>query len=104
MIIVDLQDLENRARMTSESIGGVVLEPEAVLLIVSEIRRMKAALNEDHSHLTGMRDELLQLRTELINSITRSQTSQRPAKPKKNTKMLKMRVVKDSKDDGGAKN
>ena len=102
MIIVDLQDLENRARMTSDSIGGVVLEPEAVLLIVSEIRRMKGALNEDHSYLTGMQNELLQLRTELINSI--SQVSQRLAKPPKKTKMLKMRVVKDTKDDNDSEN
>ena len=100
MIIVDLQDLENRAQMTSESIGGVVLEPEAVLLIVSEIRRMKAALNEDLSHLSGMRNELLQLRNELIKSIARSQDSLRLARPPKKAKMLKMKVV--AKNHNGA--
>jgi len=90
MIIVDLQELEERARMATKSIDGVgvLLEPEALLLIISEIRRMKSQLGEQHNHLTGMQGELLQLRTELIGALTRE-----PALEKKKGKMLTMKVV-----------
>jgi hypothetical protein len=98
MVVVDLQELENRARAATESLGGVVLEPEALLLVISEIRRMKLQLGEQHDHLSGMRNELLQLRTELVAALTRdpaSEASKPPPKPK--SKMLKMTVVaKDS--------
>jgi len=70
MIIVDLKDLEERARMATESVGGVVMEPEALLLIINEIRRMKSQLGEQHDHLADMRGELLRLRTELIGMQT----------------------------------
>ena len=103
MIIVDLQELEDRARMASESIGGVVLEPEALLLIISEIRRMKSHLGEQHSHLSGMRNELLLLRTELLESLKRNQALENSGESKKKGKMLKMKVIsKDSTENGNA--
>ena len=92
MIIVDLQELENRAQAASHSIGGVVLEPEAVLLIVSEIRRMKVQLGEQHGHLAGMQNELLQLRTELIGSLSRDLAQRRSIRPVQKAK-LKMKVI-----------
>jgi hypothetical protein len=94
MIVVDLQELEEQARTAIDSIGGVVLEPEALLLIISEIRRMKSELGEQHIHLTDVRGELLQLRTELVDAQARNHAD-RSAKPKKKGKTLKMRVVKD---------
>ncbi|MCL1985085.1 MAG: hypothetical protein FWG59_01360 [Betaproteobacteria bacterium] len=103
MVVVDLQELEDRALIASESIGGVVLEPEALLLIVSEIRRMKSLLGEQHDHLTDMRGELLQLRTELVSALTRGASPQRPPKSKKTSKVLKMTVVSKNteKNNGG---
>jgi len=98
MVIVDLQELEERAKIAAESIGGVVLEPEALLLIISELRRMKSLLGEQHSYLSGVRGELLQLRTEIADALTR-----RP-KPQRKAKMLKMRVVKDDKGNGNTQN
>ena len=102
MIIVDLHELEERARVATESIGGVVIEPEALLLIVSELRRMKSQLGEQHGHLTGVQGELLQLRTELANALTR-QVAKHSEQPQKKTKMLKMKIVKDGKDGGDTK-
>ena len=89
MIIVDLQDLEYRARTASASIGGVVLEPDALLLIVSEIRRMKTQIGEQHSNLLVMRNELLQLRTELAGSPAYDEASEKNPRQTK----LKMKVV-----------
>jgi len=94
MVIVDLQELEERARLAGESIGGVVLEPEALLLIISELRRMKSQLGEQHGYLVGIQGELLQLRSEIADALTRQ--TRPPAKPQKKAKMLKMRVVKDN--------
>ena len=102
MIIVDLQELEDRARMATDSISGVVLEPEALLLIIHEIRRMKCELRKEHDHLTGMRDELLQLRTELVDK-GRSLDSEPHAKQKKKAKTLTMRVVKEGNGNGVTK-
>jgi len=102
MLIVDLQELEERAQLAAESIGGVVLEPDALLLIISELRRMKSQLGEQHTHLTGVQGELLQLRTEIADALTRR--TKRPAKPQKKAKMLKMRVVKDDKGSGNTNN
>jgi len=99
MIIVDLQELEERAQTAAASADSVMMEPEALLLIISEIRRMKSLLGEQHGHLAGVQGELQQLRTELANALTR-QRAQPPATPQKKTKMLKMRVVKDDKDTG----
>jgi len=99
MIVVDLQELEERARIASESIGGVVIEAEALLLVISELRRMKSQLGEQHGHLTGVQGELLQLRTELANALAH-QSVKCPAKPQKIAKILKMRVVKDNTDGG----
>ena len=84
-----------------ESIGGVVLEPEALLLIVSEIRRLKALLGEQHNSLSGMRNGLLELRTELAGSLARNgYAAQRPATPVRKAK-LKMKVIaKDAKEHG----
>jgi hypothetical protein len=93
MIIVDLQELEERARNAAESIGGVMLEPGALLLIISEIRRLKAQLGEQHGNLTDMQRDLLQLRTELVDALTRGQTSEYAAKSVKKGKMLKMKVI-----------
>ena len=93
MVIVDLQELEEQARLAAESIGGVVLEPEAILLIINEIRRMKSLLGEQRGYLTDMQGELLQLRAELVNALTRNATSERFAKPKNTNKVLKMKVV-----------
>jgi proteasome assembly chaperone (PAC2) family protein len=76
MVIVDLQELEERARLAAESIGGVVLEPEALLLVISEIRRMKSQLGEQHGYLIDMRGELLQLRTELMVALARGPAPQ----------------------------
>ncbi|MDR2694792.1 MAG: hypothetical protein LBC79_00220 [Deltaproteobacteria bacterium] len=92
MVIVDLQELEERARLAAESIGGVVMEPEALLLVISEIRRMKSQLGEQNSYLTDMLGELLKLRTELMDALVRGQTS-RAAPAKKKGKMLKMKVI-----------
>ena len=100
MVIVDLQDLEDRALAAAESIGGVVLEPEAMLLIVSEIRRMKDLLGEQHDHLTDMRGELLQLRTELVGALTRG-VSPQPSEPRKIGKVLKMTVVPKQTGESG---
>jgi hypothetical protein len=83
--------------VAAESIGGVVLDPEALLLIISEIRRMKLQLGEHHGSLSGMRDELLQLRSELVAAMARDPASQSAAPPPKKGKMLKMKVV--AKDD-----
>jgi hypothetical protein len=103
MIIVDLQELEDRARMAAESIGGVVLEPEALLLIISEIRRIKSQLGDQHGYLSGMRNELLQLRTALTDSLKRGPASGTPAAPTKKGKMLKMKVVaRDATESGNA--
>ena len=95
MVIVDLQELEERAHIAAESFGGVVIEPEALLLIINELRRMKSQLGEQQGHLTGVQGELLQLRTEIADALTRQ--TNRPAMPQKKAKMLKMRVVKDDK-------
>ena len=92
MVIVDLQELEERARIAAESIGGVVLEPEALLLVISEVRRMKAQLGEQHGYLTAMQGELLQLRTELMGALTRGPAA-KAAPLKKKGKMLKMKVI-----------
>ena len=100
MIIVDLQELELRAKMCAQSIGGVALEPEALLLLISEIRRMKLQLGEQHGSLSGMRDELLQLRAELIAALRRDLALQPPAQDKAKGKMLKMKVV--AKNPNGA--
>ena len=100
MIIVDLQELEERARLATESIGGVVLEPEALLLIVSEIRRMKTRLGEQQGQLSGMRNELLQLRAELLESLKRGNASENSAESKKKGKMLKMKVVAKDTENG----
>jgi hypothetical protein len=62
MVIVDLQDLEDQARMAAGSISGVVLEPEATLLIVGEIRRLKALLSRQDDCFAELRAELAQLR------------------------------------------
>ena len=88
MIIVDLQELEERARIATESLGGVVMEPEALLLIIHEVRRMKSQLGEQQGYLTDMQGELLQLRSELIASLSRG-----PGATRKKSKMLKMKVV-----------
>jgi hypothetical protein len=88
MIVVDLQELEERARIATESIGGVVMEPEALLLIIAEVRRMKSQLGEQHGYLTDMQGELLQLRTELVSALTHGHGAH-----KKKGKMLKMKVV-----------
>ena len=93
MVIVDLQDLEERARIAAESIGGVVLEPEALLLVISEIRRMKSQLGEQHGYLIDMQGELLQLRTELMAMPTRGQASKAAPPKKQGKKMLKMKVI-----------
>jgi len=98
MVIVDLQELEERAHIATQSIGGVVLEPEALLLIISELRRMKSQLGEQHSYLSGVQGELLQLRSEIADALTRR--TKRFVKPQKQAKMLKMRVVKDATGNG----
>ena len=100
MVVVDLYELEERARVATESIGGVVLEPEAMLLIISEIRRMKSQLGEQHGRLSDMREELLQLRTELVDMLTLGQAPQHAATPKTKGRLLKMKVV--SKNDQNA--
>ena len=96
MVIVDLQELEDRARMAAESIGGVVLEPEALLLIISEIRRMKSLLGEQHGYLTNVRGELLQLRTELAGALARDPAAEHPATPQTKGKVIKMKIVQDA--------
>jgi len=95
MIIVDLQELEERARRATDSIGGVVMEPEALLLVINEVRRMKSQLGEQHNYLTDMRGELLQLRTELVDALARN-PAEHPETPKRQGKMLKMKVVSKS--------
>ncbi|MDR0238759.1 MAG: hypothetical protein LBI88_00840 [Deltaproteobacteria bacterium] len=101
MVIVDLQDLEQRARLALETIGGVVLEAEALLLIVSELRRMKALLGEQHSNLSGMRNELLQLRTELVGSLERDHAGQNSVKPERKAKLKIKVVAKDAEEQDG---
>ena len=98
MIVVDLQDLEQRARMAMDSIGGVVLEPGALLLIVNELRRMKAQLGEQHTNLSGMRNELLQLRTELAGSVAIGQAAQSAAKPPRKSKLKIKVLAKDAQE------
>ena len=102
MVIVDLQELEERAHVAAESIGGVVMEPEALLLVISELRRMKSQLGEQHSYLSGVQGELLQLRAEIANALMRQM--KRPTTPQKKAKMLKMRVVKDDKGNDNTNN
>jgi len=98
MVIVDLQDLEQRARLALDSIGGVVLEPEALLLIVNELRRMKALLGEQHSNWSGLRSELLQLRTELVGSLARDHAVQSSATPARKAKLKIKVVAKDAEE------
>ena len=93
MIIVDLKDLEDQARAAAESAGVAALAPEALLLLISEVRRMKLQLEKQYDSLSGMRDELLQLRTELVALPGRGPASQSPAPPKTQGKMLKMKVL-----------
>jgi len=100
MIIVDLQDLEERARMALESIGGVVLEPEALLLIVSEIRRLKVLLGEQHNNLLDMRNGLLELRTALAGSLTLNCAAKPPITPVRKTKLKMQVIAKDAKEHG----
>ena len=101
MIIVDLKDLEDRAQTALESIGGVMLEPEALLLIISEIRRLKTQLGEQHDNLSGMRNELLELRTELTSAHPGNQATV-AAKPSRKTKLTMKVVAKDPKELEGA--
>ena len=100
MLIVDLQELEERARIAADSVCGVVLEPESLLLLINEIRRMKLQLGEQCGHLSGMRDDLLQLRTELVAALARAPASKTPEPPKPKARMLKMKVV--AKDNNAA--
>jgi Mg-chelatase subunit ChlI len=93
MVIVDLQDLEDQARMAAGSISGVVLEPEAMLLIVSEIRRLKVLLSRQDVCLTELRAELAQLRGMLTARVRHGAGSGQGGSQKKaRNKVFSMKV------------
>ncbi len=86
MVIVDLQDLEDQAQVSG---SGVVLESEAVLLIVGEIRRLRQALDDQQAALDEVREDLRRMR-EMI--ALKKYAQQQPPRSQSREKRFSMTV------------